>query len=387
MKKLSILILLIASLSTSLWAQDIVYGSYGGPYKHRVTTPSGYIDIGAQNPDWAHFYTDRTKFIFNKPIHTHSGVFSSYNTNVFLQTNSQTRMTILKDNGHVGIGTLSPQAKLDILHTGTLGGKFDPSKAYLRISSGGHGLLLDNNEIYSDHGLFLGSSYSQDFVFRNVGPNTYTDQMIIKSDGKVGIGTNSPDDRLTVEGDVNIGGTGNGRIKTRHIDGKSHTSTNFGTLFLNYNSTAPVHVGRSSNQSNLLIHGKVGVGISTPSEALEVNGSIRAKEIRCEASPWPDYVFTDDYQLNSLSSIAAFISENGHLPNIPSAAEVEQNGIALGEMNAKLLEKIEELTLYAIDQDQTVTNQQVELTQQKTQLEKQAALINTLIERIEKLEK
>ena len=98
----------------------------------------------------------------------------------------------------------------------------------------------------------------------------------------------------------------------------------------------------------------VGIGTISPSEKLEVNGAIRSKEVRVEASPWPDYVFEDDYRLKELAEVAQFIKENGHLPNIPSEKEVSEQGLALGYMNAKLLEKVEELTLYLIEKDEEI---------------------------------
>ena len=96
----------------------------------------------------------------------------------------------------------------------------------------------------------------------------------------------------------------------------------------------------------------VGIGKTNPSEKLEVNGTIRSKEVKVEATPWPDYVFASDYDLKSLAETKGYIDEHSHLPGMPSAKEVEENGIALGEMNAKLLEKIEELTLLLIEKDQ-----------------------------------
>lgn len=92
----------------------------------------------------------------------------------------------------------------------------------------------------------------------------------------------------------------------------------------------------------------VGIGVTNPSYKLEVNGSIRSKEVVVEASSWPDYVFSDGYELASLSEIEAYIKSNRHLPGVPSAKEVENGGLSVGEMNAKLLEKIEELTLHVI---------------------------------------
>jgi hypothetical protein len=100
--------------------------------------------------------------------------------------------------------------------------------------------------------------------------------------------------------------------------------------------------------------GNVGIGTATPNEKLSVNGKIRAHEIKVELSGWSDFVFAKDYALPTLQETEKHIKDKGHLPGIPSAAEVEKNGIELGDMNKKLLQKIEELTLYMIEKDKEV---------------------------------
>ncbi len=97
--------------------------------------------------------------------------------------------------------------------------------------------------------------------------------------------------------------------------------------------------------------GKVGIGTRTLTEKLNVNGTIRAKEIIVETTGWSDFVFEENYELKSLSEVSVFIKENGHLPDIPSAEQVAEEGVTLGEMNARLLQKVEELTLYGIQQE------------------------------------
>ena len=97
-----------------------------------------------------------------------------------------------------------------------------------------------------------------------------------------------------------------------------------------------------------IMNGNVGIGTATPAEKLSVNGKIRAQEIKVESGNWPDYVFAKRYVLPSLKDIETYIKVNGHLQDIPDAAEVARDGIALGELNAKLLKKIEELTLHLI---------------------------------------
>lgn len=104
-----------------------------------------------------------------------------------------------------------------------------------------------------------------------------------------------------------------------------------------------------SERIRILNSGNVGIGTATPAEKLSVNGKIRAHEIKVETTNWPDFVFARGYVLPTLQETEKHIKKKGHLPGIPSAAEVEKNGIELGDMNKKLLQKIEELTLYLIE--------------------------------------
>jgi hypothetical protein len=100
--------------------------------------------------------------------------------------------------------------------------------------------------------------------------------------------------------------------------------------------------------------GNVGIGTVNPTHLLSVNGTIRAKEVIVEATPWPDYVFEPGYALPTVDEVAAHIAAEGHLPGVPSAATVAKQGVAVGEMQATLLRKVEELTLYVIAQDKRI---------------------------------
>ena len=105
--------------------------------------------------------------------------------------------------------------------------------------------------------------------------------------------------------------------------------------------------------------GEVAVGTSSVPTGykMAVDGKLITEEVRVEASgTWPDYVFANDYDLPTLEEIQEHILEKGHLPNIPSARQVQQNGLELGEMNRLLLEKIEELTLHILQQEQRIKN-------------------------------
>lgn len=99
------------------------------------------------------------------------------------------------------------------------------------------------------------------------------------------------------------------------------------------------------------------------------DGKIKAKEVEVKSNVWADYVFKKDYRLSSLEEVEKHIQEKGHLPNIPSAEDVLRNGINLGEMDAKLLEKIEELTLYSIEQNKHIKSLQEENKTLKSQSE------------------
>jgi len=125
--------------------------------------------------------------------------------------------------------------------------------------------------------------------------------------------------------------------------------------------------------------GKVGIKTTTPGAYdLAVNGKIRSQEIKVETSGWPDYVFKEDYKLPSLTETEKFIKENGHLPEVPKAADAEVNGISLGEMNKILLKKIEELTLYLIDLEKSRTEQQQLIEQQVEALNQVTKQLNEI---------
>lgn len=96
-------------------------------------------------------------------------------------------------------------------------------------------------------------------------------------------------------------------------------------------------------------NGNYGIGTASPTELLSVNGKIRSKELKVEVANWPDYVFEEDYELMSLLETEKFIKANKRLPEIPSAVQVEKEGLDIGEMNKLLLKKIEELTLHLLD--------------------------------------
>jgi hypothetical protein len=114
--------------------------------------------------------------------------------------------------------------------------------------------------------------------------------------------------------------------------------------------------------------GNVGIGTSSPQYKLAVNGTIGTKEVIVTNTGWADYVFKPGYQLKPLNEVAAFIRENHHLPDIPAETEVKENGVSLGDMQVKLLVKIEELTIHAIEADEKNRLLQERLVRLETQI-------------------
>jgi len=150
------------------------------------------------------------------------------------------------------------------------------------------------------------------------------------------------------------------------------------------------------NVGNWIIGNNGTIGIGSFSTILPANGvaqdgekyklfvkdGIKTEKVKVDVAStngWADYVFMKDYKLNSLEEIEKHIKEKGHLPNIPSAEEVVKNGINLGEMDAKLLEKIEELTLYSIDQNKQIKSQGEQLKQQAEELKQLKNQVQQLI--------
>ncbi|WP_285060240.1 hypothetical protein [Pedobacter ginsengisoli] len=133
-------------------------------------------------------------------------------------------------------------------------------------------------------------------------------------------------------------------------------------IFFVHNEAAKAYDGLMVQYGS---NGNVGIGTNSATEKLSVKGKIRAQEIKVEMANWADFVFAKDYILPTLQETEKHIKEKGHLPGIPSATEVENNGIELGDMNKKLLQKIEELTLYLIRLNKVVNEQSKEIQELK----------------------
>ncbi len=192
--------------------------------------------------------------------------------------------------------------------------------------------------------------------------------------GNVGIGNYSPDDPLTVYGISRFypKRTGGGDARNLSIN-FSLTNPDF------LNNLYPVILATGGgNQPLILDASRVGIGTSNPDSKLAVNGTIHSKEVKVDMLGWSDFVFKKEYDLPTLQEVEKHIAEKGHLENIPTEKEVLENGINLGEMNAKLLQKIEELTLYSIQQNKKIEQQSKEIESLKGLVLRVAKIENEL---------
>lgn len=185
--------------------------------------------------------------------------------------------------------------------------------------------------------------------------------LVLTSAGRLGVGYNSPEYLLDVRGYNQV----EAFIKSFNASKSAlWTSNTAGNLGFGIDEIGNGHIYKDINQYDELItfysDGKVLIGdevtfTSENNHQLYVNGSIITTEVKIAlVSSWADYVFKDNYKLPALSEVESFIRANGHLPGVPSEAEVKKEGINLAETDAMLLKKIEELTLYVLQQDKKI---------------------------------
>jgi len=267
--------------------------------------------------------------------------------------------------GNVGLGVLNPQVKLDVLG----GSRFrvpDDQSAIGGLTietTNGTNLKLGGNSAYS----WIQSHAALPLYINELGNNTIIN---LRYGGNVGIGTNNPLAKLEISG---------GSILVRNsanVDNESSVmiahsikagdlddfGTSIRTITLNagYNTyglqffTKESYLHHQVEKMRILGNGNVGIGELNPKNKLDVKGTIHSQEVKVDMQDWSDFVFKKEYVLPTLEEVEKQITEKGHLENIPNEEEVLKNGINLGEMNAKLLQKIEEMTLYIIEQNKQI---------------------------------
>lgn len=205
------------------------------------------------------------------------------------------------------------------------------------------------------------------------------------SNGNLGIGTDAPIEKVNIHGGKGDGAPFDARLALTRVSSTgnvlsakialSDADTNWGNLSFKVKTTASRSEIESFYTDALVIKGSnayVGIGTANPDSKLTVAGNIHAQEVKVtvNAGMVPDYVFANDYKLRPLNEVAQYIKENSHLPEIPSAKEMGTNGLMMEEMNLNLLKKIEELTLYIIEQDKKTEKLKTIISEQNKRLEK-----------------
>lgn len=266
-------------------------------------------------------------FFINLPILATAGQWSS------------TGNVIYYNDGNVGIGTDVPSTKLQIKQSIT-----------------GLNFAIRNDADYADLKIF--SSYDIPTSATNVTIQTgsgdkfsvathasSTPSLLIDTTGNVGLGTTSPQSQLHIKGST---------AGMLTLEGGTHSYIRWYPDGYSSGRKAWTGYGNSSDDNFTIANEISGanVVITTNGGALIVPGKIKANEVKVTSNVWADYVFESTYRLRTLAEVKNYISKNKHLPGIPAAKDIEENGLSLGDMQQKQMEKIEELTLYLINLDE-----------------------------------
>ncbi|MDW7694040.1 hypothetical protein R9C00_04745 [Flammeovirgaceae bacterium SG7u.111] len=308
-------------------------------------------------------------------------------------SNLNSSQFVMLPNGQTGLGIANPTHLLTLKSS-------RPQIAFHDLN--GKAAAIEFNEIHNQ---------IRFQKLKNSGTSHDKDLMIIDANtGRVGIGIDYPMHPLDIEGSFRMGSRDNSIKNSKLIidgpnaipnanekinreisfeylaAGKAKIRSYRGGSWDTYLEFMTSEGSNSGGEPKVRMHiagdGKVRIGednlnISNNDYKLFVETGIISEKVKVALkSGWSDFVFDENYALPSLSEVESFIQENNHLQDIPSAKEVEENGINLGEMDAKLLQKIEELMLYTIEQEKKIEG----LEQKNSKLEKQ-------VEKIEALEK
>lgn len=299
-------------------------------------------------------------------------VFSAHKESDYTTYYEAARLTY---DGKLGIGIANPSSRLDVKGDGIFRATDNTVGLALHIRN------TNETNSFTLHGYTtkgqLRAQNGMPFEMEDSAGNKW---FYGQYGGNVGIGTTAPSKRFHVADD-----------KEDYVSTIENLGTGYAknVLWLKTKSTwtsaTPLKITKGTDDKEIFQVGanqvRIGEGTISKNDAmLEVNGNIHTKEVKVDLIGWPDYVFAKKYNLRSLKEVEKHIKEKGHLPNIPSAKEVsEEGGIELGKMNAKLLEKIEELTLYTIQQEKSLHKKDLKIEK----LEKET---NELKERLEKIE-
>jgi len=301
-------------------------------------------------------------------------VGAAYDGTLYMRNWDGTRGFVIKPNGDTyiqngkfGIGTADPSYKLEAITSEKNGFRLqtnqstvaNPQLDFLDVQRNQETVMSSTDGFIT--GTYL-ASYSHHPLMLST--NHASAQVLLTTTGNLGVGTTNPSYKLEavtsgkngIRLQTNQSTVANPQLDFFDVQRNQETvmSSTDGSITGTYLASYSNHplmfsTNHASAQVLLNTNGNMGIGVVNPSEKLTVNGNIKGKKIIVSQANWPDYVLTPQYPLMSIGKLADYIKEHQHLPEIPSAKEVADNGISLGDNQALLLKKIEELTLYVID--------------------------------------
>ncbi|AEL26421.1 hypothetical protein [Cyclobacterium marinum] len=258
----------------------------------------------------------------------------------------------IETKGNIGIGTLDPKNKLEVVgRTALRGDLYIMGDEFVQFVQGkdsdkrGVSIGVNDFGLKTRYRRWSGGSRAYNQVWYDQGGSDFffggsTLPIFSISNKGVGVGTKEITHNLSING--------SGKFMGAESSYTEINSNNSGPFMSQYGKggTSLSWIIRGYANNNLQAEFNMG--------GVLVNGKVQAEEVNISLDGWADYVFTDGYSLMSLGELKSFIDKNGHLPGIPIEAVVKKEGLNLGEINAKLLEKIEELTLYVIYQEEQI---------------------------------
>ncbi len=310
---------------------------------------SGNVGIGTTAP------TQKLDIDGNIRLRNNSIIGTWSNNSLTFNTNSSARMVILP-NGKIGIGKLLPDTELDIAGDITVSGLANEKGDQIVTSDRNGKLMLIPVNFSGDN---LGNHIAtqnldmKEFSIRNSTREAYQ----TRADGSryfAGLRFSEENSMVLETGKKAVFTAVAATNNASGLWVANWACGGYGLVLNADNRTGGIYYDNNDPKLSIGFNSsKVGIGLIPPSDGafrLYVEGGILAEEVKVMLKgTWPDYVFTADHKLPGIHEVSDFIEANGHLPGVPSAATVAAEGIELGQMNALLLTKIEELTLYMIE--------------------------------------